>query len=226
MRKEIIIRMQPDSDKGRRSNKALKVAASVNGTVLHPSCDWRVHLNFSGNDMEAYVRDIVESGVESVTVAGSGKDLLLVIGDGVDAGELIRKLKKEVGDAEIVELRTLPPPGAPTDAAVTRSPFQRWPGEQSRQAASYYHRTPSPGYYQHYAPSPMAAAHGGYGYGYAGSSLYARDVARSHPANYSPMIARHDLRAVGRAAQTAAAAAGSEGRDQHGGGGPDCCSIL
>ncbi|CAL5026981.1 unnamed protein product [Urochloa decumbens] len=179
--------MQPDSDKGRRSNKALKVAASV-------------------------------SGVESVTVAGSGKDLLLVIGDGVDAGELTRKLKKEVGDAEIVELRTLPPP----HAAVTRSPYQRWPSEQSRQAVTgYYHRTPSPGpgYYQHYAPSPAAQG----GYGYAGGSLYAREVASSHPVNYSPMIARHDLRAVGRPAPTAAA--GGEGRE-HGGGEPNCCSIL
>ncbi|CAO2042616.1 unnamed protein product [Urochloa humidicola] len=197
MRKEIIIQMQTDSDKGR--NKALKVAASV-------------------------------SGVESVTVAGSGKDLLLVIGYGVDDSELIRKLKKEVGDAEIVELRTLPPPGAATDA--TWSPYQRWPGdEQSRPAVSYYHHTPSPGYYQYqqYAPSPAAAAQGDYLYGYVGGSgtiggsLYAREVARSHPAHYSPMIARHDLRVVGRPLQCAEA--GGEGRE-HGGGEPNCCSIL
>ncbi|CAN6268177.1 unnamed protein product [Urochloa humidicola] len=198
MRKEIIIRMQPDSDKGRR-NKALKVAASV-------------------------------SGVESVTVAGSGKDLLLVIGDGLDDGELIRKLKKEVGDAEIVELRTLPPQG---DAATRSSPYQRWPGdEQSRQAVSYYHHTPSPGYYQyqHYAPSPVAAAQGDYLYSYVGGSagtiggsLYAREVARSHPAHYSPMIARHDLRVAGRPPHRAEA--GGEGRE-HGGGEPNCCSIL
>ncbi|KAG2566800.1 hypothetical protein PVAP13_7NG243000 [Panicum virgatum] len=102
MRKEIIIRMQPDSDKGR--NKALKVAASV-------------------------------SGVESVTVTGRGKDLLLVIGDAIDAGKLTRKLKEEVGEAEILELRTLPggtsdalPWGASSkDTVVTLSPNQRHP---------------------------------------------------------------------------------------------------
>ncbi|CAN6235299.1 unnamed protein product [Urochloa humidicola] len=178
MRKEIIIRMQLDSDKGR--SKALKVAASV-------------------------------SGVESVTVAGSGKDLLVVIGDGVDAGELTRKLKKEVGHADIVELRTPPPPGS--------SPYlQRWPGEQSSQAVVSY--------YQHYyAPSPVAVAQGGYGYGYAGGGgLYAAEVARSHPVNYSPMIARHDVRDLGRPAATTAAA-GGDGRE-HGSGGPNCCSIL
>ncbi|OEL35102.1 hypothetical protein BAE44_0003881 [Dichanthelium oligosanthes] len=173
-------------------------------------------------------------------MVGSGKDLLLVIGDGVDAGKLTRKLKKEVGDAEIVELRTLPGTGSTTNGAstvVTRSPYQqrhptpgrsmpgggrikfpvaaaaRWPGEHGGQpAVSYYHRTPSPGYYQqHYAPSPMAAGQGGYGYGYG---LYTREVARSHPANYSPMIARHDSRAAG------------EGRRERGGGEPNCCSIL
>ncbi|PUZ47558.1 hypothetical protein GQ55_7G175500 [Panicum hallii var. hallii] len=225
MRKEIIIRLQPDSDKGR--SKALKVAASV-------------------------------SGVESVTVAGRGKDLLLVIGDGIDAGKLTRKLKEEVGEAEILELRTLrggthdaPPRGAPSkDTVVTLSPYQRhptpgrsvagggriecpvaaaaprWPGEHGRQAVSYYHRTPSPGYYQHYAPSPMAAQGGygcGHGHGYAGgSSLYAREVARSHPVNCSPMIARHDLGADGRPPPRAASGDGRE----HGGGDPNCCSIL
>uniref|UniRef100_K3YD47 HMA domain-containing protein n=2 Tax=Setaria italica TaxID=4555 RepID=K3YD47_SETIT len=219
MRKEIIIRMQPDSDKG--CNKALKVAASV-------------------------------SGVESVTVTGAGKDHLLVIGDCMDAGKLTRKLQKEVGEAEIVELRTLP--GRTTSAVskdvfFTLSPYQRhptpgrsvpgggriecpvaassrWPGKHSRHGVGYYHRTPSPGYYQHCAPSPLAAGQGSYGYAggsAGGGSLYVREVARSHPANYSPMIARHDLRAVGHTPPRATA--GGEGRE-HGGGGPNCCSIL
>ena len=189
-----------------------------------------------------------------MTVTGSGKDLLLVIGDAIDAGKLARKLKEEVGEAEILELRTLPgrahdalSRGASSkDTVVTLSPdqrhptlgqsvpgggriewpvvaaAQRWPGEHDRQAVSYYHRTPSPGYYQHYGPSPMAAQ-GGYGYGYAGgSSLYAREVARSHPVNYSPMIARHDL---GVAARPPPRAPGGEGRE-HGGAEPNCCSIL
>uniref|UniRef100_A0A0E0DF44 HMA domain-containing protein n=1 Tax=Oryza meridionalis TaxID=40149 RepID=A0A0E0DF44_9ORYZ len=47
------------------------------------------------------------SGVESVTVAGRDRDLLLVIGDGVDESKLTKKLRREVGEAEILELRTL-----------------------------------------------------------------------------------------------------------------------
>ncbi|RLM75167.1 hypothetical protein C2845_PM15G11240 [Panicum miliaceum] len=185
IQKGIIIRLQPDSDKGR--SKALKVAASV-------------------------------SGVELVTVAGRGKDLLLVIGDAIDAGKLTRKLKEEVGEAEILELRTLPG-GGRIECPAAAAP--RWPGEHDRQAVSYYHRAPSPGYYQHYAPSPMAAQ-GGYGYAGA-SSLYAREVARSHPVNYSPMIARHDL--VGAAGCPPPRAEAGEGRE-HGGAEPNCCSIL
>lgn len=46
-------------------------------------------------------------GVESVTVAGRDRDLLLVIGDGVDESKLTKKLRREVGEAEILELRTL-----------------------------------------------------------------------------------------------------------------------
>ncbi|KAF8715022.1 hypothetical protein HU200_027568 [Digitaria exilis] len=160
------------------------------------------------------------SGVESVTVTGSGKDLLLVIGDGVDEGKLTKKLKKEVGEAEIVELRTLP--SSTTSTSTTNA----------SSASYYHHRTPSPGYYQHYAASPAAVAggQGVYGYGYqhyaggSSSGLYAREVARSHPANYSPMIARHDSRAVGWETPRAP---GGEGRREHGGGGgPNCCSIL
>ncbi|XP_062224804.1 uncharacterized protein LOC133923537 [Phragmites australis] len=188
MKKEILIRMQPDYDKCHHS-KALKVAATV-------------------------------SGVESVTVTGRDRDLLLVIGDSVDEGKLTRKLNKEVGEAEIVELRTLLaggsdalPPVVSADMVVALSPYHStpgrslpggeritgpvaaalWPGEQ----AGYYPGTPSPCHY--YYPSPMAGPgqvqQGGYGYA---GSRYARSVARSHPANYSPMIARHDFRAVGR----------------------------
>ena len=70
-----------------------------------------------------------------MTVTGSGKDLLLVIGDAIDAGKLARKLKEEVGEAEILELRTLPgrahdalSRGASSkDTVVTLSPDQRHP---------------------------------------------------------------------------------------------------
>ncbi|KAL6899686.1 hypothetical protein ACP4OV_006344 [Aristida adscensionis] len=173
MREEIIIRMHVKSDKCQA--KAMKVAAAV-------------------------------SGVESVTLAGGDKSLLLVIGDGVDSNKLTKKLKKKVGAAEIVELRTLdafeaalPPPLTAAHhhsvqgsrevvamaAAAARSPYtshHQWP---------YATAPPSP---YAYHPSPMSAAahgHGGYGYG-AGVSSYSRAVARSHPANYSPLVEKHD----------------------------------
>ncbi|CAL5031564.1 unnamed protein product [Urochloa decumbens] len=209
MRKEILIRVQPDHDNGRH-NKALKAAASV-------------------------------SGVKSVTVTGRDRDLLVVIGDGVDEAKLARKLSKEAGgQAEIVELRTLPsggadplPPVASMEmVAALSSPYHRHhpttPGGSlplpgggelmSSQAGYSYPRcTPSPGHYC-YHPSPAAGpgVHqgqpaGGYGYGGSGGNA-ARAVARGHPANYSPMIARHDERRVGCGRRRA--------------GKPSCCTIL
>ncbi|KAE8813969.1 hypothetical protein D1007_08891 [Hordeum vulgare] len=205
MRKEIIIRMQPGSDKYHK--RALKVAAAV-------------------------------SGVVSITVTGRDRDLLLVIGDGVDESHLTKKLKKEVGEAEIVQLRTLPEgtsgyhlPGTSRDVGgrESRSPYHlhptntpggvtypayapspvanpgaaRWSGDHGQAEAGYYPSAPSPSFY--YA-SPVAG-HGGYG-----GSSYASAVARSHPANYSPMIERHRHDA-------------GSWRPHHGGGKPSCCSI-
>ncbi|KAF7016889.1 hypothetical protein CFC21_030408 [Triticum aestivum] len=47
------------------------------------------------------------TGVESVTIAGEDKNLLLVIGAGVDSNRLTEKLRRKVGHAEVVELRTV-----------------------------------------------------------------------------------------------------------------------
>ncbi|KAM3387543.1 hypothetical protein ACQJBY_010402 [Aegilops geniculata] len=206
LQKEIIIRMQPGSDKYHK--RALKVAAAV-------------------------------SGVVSITVAGRDRDLLVVIGDGVDEGHLTKKLKKEVGEAEIVQLRTLPEgtlasgylPGTSRDVGGghSRSPYHlhptntpgrvtypvyapspaanpgaaRWSGDHRQAEAGYYPSASSPSFY-HASP---AAGQGGYG-----GSSYASAVARSHPANYSPMIERHRH---------------DDGswRRHHSGGKPSCCSI-
>ncbi|TVU14113.1 hypothetical protein EJB05_37559 [Eragrostis curvula] len=46
-------------------------------------------------------------GVESVTIAGEDKSLLLVIGVGVDSNQITKKLRQKVGHAEVVELRTV-----------------------------------------------------------------------------------------------------------------------
>ncbi|KAI5005437.1 hypothetical protein ZWY2020_032680 [Hordeum vulgare] len=46
-------------------------------------------------------------GVESVTLAGEGRSLLRVVGEGVDSNHLTSRLRRKVGHADIVELRTL-----------------------------------------------------------------------------------------------------------------------
>ncbi|KAL6634074.1 hypothetical protein ACP70R_026745 [Stipagrostis hirtigluma subsp. patula] len=46
-------------------------------------------------------------GVESVTLTGGDKSLLLVIGDGVDCNHLTSRLRRKVGHADVVQLRTL-----------------------------------------------------------------------------------------------------------------------
>ncbi|VAH58144.1 uncharacterized protein LOC119271298 [Triticum dicoccoides] len=46
-------------------------------------------------------------GVESVTLAGEGRNLLRVVGEGVDSNHLTSRLRRKVGHADIVELRTL-----------------------------------------------------------------------------------------------------------------------
>ncbi|CAN6273239.1 unnamed protein product [Urochloa humidicola] len=165
MRKEIIIRMHVKSEKCQA--KAMKVAAAVSG-----------------------------KGVESVTLAGGDKSLLLVIGTGVDSNKLVKKLKKKVGEAEIVELRThdtfepaaLPLPGTKQEAAAMAaarsSPYNRhhqWQYNTYAAAAPAYH----------YYPSPVGGGYG-YGNGYARVSSYSLAAAQSHPANYSPLVERHD----------------------------------
>ncbi|XP_052153850.1 uncharacterized protein LOC127771941 isoform X1 [Oryza glaberrima] len=183
---EILIWIQLSSERCR--SKALKVAATVNG-------------------------------VQSVTVAGEERNLLLVIGDGVvDASRLTRRLRNHVGYAEIVELTTSSstavPPVDVAAAAVTEDAvrpryhglvggggglpwFARvgcpvtahsvvashaapaavlWPGagEVGGSWAASYSAHPSPCY----RSSPLAGG-------------YTLDVARSHAANYSPLIERH-----------------------------------
>ncbi|GJM85376.1 hypothetical protein PR202_ga01821 [Eleusine coracana subsp. coracana] len=150
------------------------------------------------------------SGVESVTLAGGNKSLLLVIGDGVDPNKLTKKLREKVGEADMVELRTLDsfeaaaafPSPTPLGArgttmmskemmaAARSSPYHHHNNNQQHLWQYSYSPAPSPYAYHHY-PSPM----GGYGYGYGpgnGVSSYSLAVARSHPANYSPLVEKHD----------------------------------
>uniref|UniRef100_A0A0E0K1M6 HMA domain-containing protein n=1 Tax=Oryza punctata TaxID=4537 RepID=A0A0E0K1M6_ORYPU len=237
MKKEIIIRISVKSDKCQK--KAMKVAATV-------------------------------SGVQSVTIAGGDRNLLLVIGDGVDTNKLTKKLKKKVGSGEIVELRTvdtfeaaaaafpggmiMPAVGskdaaramAAAAAAARASPYQyHYQPSPYHQQQPQYAMAPSPYAYPYpYHPSPMAMAGAGAGYGYGGSS-YSRAVALSHPANYSPLVEKHDYHPMNHSSsatkkKTTTTGAGAGSNAGGGGGnsfkavprsrrhesGSNCCCIL
>ncbi|KAF7089743.1 hypothetical protein CFC21_092631 [Triticum aestivum] len=148
----------------------------------------RMYVNSEKYQTKAMKVAATASGVESVTLAGGDKNLLLVIGDDVDSNKLTKSLKKKVGAAEIVELRTLDTFGASSLPLPpgTKGPVAPYNGSQHYQ----YGAAPGP-YAYHHHPSPLAAQ-GGYGYGYGYGSSYSRAVARSHPGNYSPLVERHD----------------------------------
>ncbi|TKW39975.1 hypothetical protein SEVIR_1G215300v4 [Setaria viridis] len=202
MRKEIIIRMHVKSDKCQA--KAMKVAAAV-------------------------------SGVESVSLAGGDKSLLLVIGTGVDSNKLVKKLKKKVGEAEIVELRThdtfepaaLPLPGTKQEVAAmaaARSPYST-PHHHHQWQYNSYAAAPASPYAYHYHPSPVGYGYGGYGYG-AGVSGYSLAAARSHPANYLPLVERHDYQPMDRSSSASRKRTQSVEAVPRRGGGSNSCAIL
>uniref|UniRef100_A0A804PJN5 Uncharacterized protein n=1 Tax=Zea mays TaxID=4577 RepID=A0A804PJN5_MAIZE len=95
--------------------------------------------------------------------------MLLVIGNVIDSNKLLKKLKKKVGEAKIVELRThatfeeavLPLQGTKQEElaamAAARSPYNNHPQQWQY---SYAAAPTSPLNSYHYHPSPV----GGYGY--------------------------------------------------------------
>uniref|UniRef100_J3LYR1 HMA domain-containing protein n=1 Tax=Oryza brachyantha TaxID=4533 RepID=J3LYR1_ORYBR len=151
------------------------------------------------------------SGVESVTLAGEDKNLLLVIGSGVDSTHLTEKLRRKVGHAEVVELRTVDAdellhmaaaaeqyssrysPGAPpynSHAAAGRDPYYAGAGGYPHQrgaagARDHYYGgdTPRAGAGAgSYGGAPMTMATGGY-YAGAGYPQY------GHSSYYPPAAA-------------------------------------
>nr|CAB3487329.1 unnamed protein product [Digitaria exilis] len=92
----------------------------------------RVQTNSEKGHCKAIKVAAAISGVESVTIAGEDKNLLLVIGVGIDSNRITEKLRRKVGHAEVVELRTV-------DAAGV--------DELGDHHAYRYHPSPSP--YKH-----------------------------------------------------------------------------
>ncbi|RCV34035.1 hypothetical protein SETIT_7G130300v2 [Setaria italica] len=108
------------------------------------------------------------SGVESVTIAGEDKNLLLVIGVGVDSNRITEKLRRKVGHAEVVELRTV-------DAADELG------GLAAAEHAYRYHPSPSPYKYaaaarDHHYYAAGRADHRYYTGGGGGGSAYAPQI--------------------------------------------------
>nr|CAB3450183.1 unnamed protein product [Digitaria exilis] len=198
----------------------------------------RLHVKSDKCQAKAMKVSAAVKGVESVTLAGGDKSLLLVIGTAVDSNKLIKKLKKKAGEAEIVELRThdtfeaaaLPLPGTKQEmAALARSSPYNGHHQWQQHNNSYYAVAPTSPYAHHYYPSPV----GGYGYGYGGYggarvSSYSLAAAHSHPGNYSPLVERHDYQPMDKSKNSSASSKqrqSSSSVPRRGGGG-DSCVIL
>lgn len=143
-------------------------------------------------------------GVESVTLAGEDKNLLLVIGVGVDSNRITKKLRKKVGHAEVVELRTVDDEiigglVIPAEHAYrynhhpSQSPYSKH--QQQHYYAGgrdHYHPSPYNKYQQHaggsmtttYSPPTMAA--GGRDYYYGGGGYYPAQYQHQQRHFYQP----------------------------------------
>ncbi|KAL5216649.1 hypothetical protein ABZP36_008050 [Zizania latifolia] len=88
----------------------------------------RLHGSEKGHNKAVKVAAAV-SGVESVTLAGEDKNLLLVIGFGVDSNSLTEKLRRKVGRAEVVELRTVDADELLHVAAAEQYPYRYYPSD-------------------------------------------------------------------------------------------------
>uniref|UniRef100_A0A3B6REN1 HMA domain-containing protein n=1 Tax=Triticum aestivum TaxID=4565 RepID=A0A3B6REN1_WHEAT len=105
-------------------------------------------------------------GVESVTLAGEGRNLLRVVGKGVDSNHLTSKLRRKVGHTDIVELRTLQAGrgyhsaqaagvGVRGDATAYGAFNSYTMTGYSPVAADQYHRQQQSSYeYKYYPPAP------------------------------------------------------------------------
>jgi len=112
------------------------------------------------------------AGVESVALAGKDRSLLRVVGDGVDCNDLTTRLRRKVGRADLVELRTLHAAAGyyGSRAGLSRVDSGYWGGSSSRSygGGSYsYPATTAGGYApEHYYGHHQQQQPASYGYGY------------------------------------------------------------
>ncbi|XP_040377241.1 uncharacterized protein LOC102716659 [Oryza brachyantha] len=121
-------------------------------------------------------------GVESVTLAGEGRNLLRVVGSGVDSNHLTSRLRRKVGHADIVELRTLHDYRGSAGAGATTSGragtgycYSQLSSSGGRSGGGhYYSGSYSPYYHQQ---QPAAAQHPYDGY---------------YPSPYATTVVQHE----------------------------------
>jgi len=126
------------------------------------------------------------TGVQSVTIAGEDRNLLLVIGVGVDSTRITENLRRKVGQAEVVELHTV-------DHHGSNHPGGRHPYG--------YHPSPSP--YKHAAARDLhhytgsyqngAGVYGQDYYGYGGGGGYQQGHYKQHDYFYPPQGNMHTV---------------------------------
>jgi len=194
------------------------------------------------------------SGVVSITVAGRDSDQLLVIGDGVDESVLIKKLRRVLGEAEIVELHTLAAgasasgylPGTSRDVVAAQYPVSarsplantgaaRLSGDHRRAEATEWpgeeYRQPEAGYLpqgpspSYYQAAPLA---GNGGYGESGYSRAAAPLAGNGgygESGYSRAAARSHPGNYSPMTERDDYLAGGRSHLHGGGRQPKCCSI-
>jgi hypothetical protein len=116
-----------------------------------------------------------------VTIAGEDKNLLVVIGVGIDSNRITKKLRRKVGPAEVVELRTVNHHQDGSNHPDDHHPYR-------------YH--PSPGLYNHPAARDLHHYNGSYQnaggvyghdyYGYGGGGGYQQGQYKQHDYFYAP----------------------------------------
>jgi len=125
----------------------------------------RIHVNSEKGYSKAIKVAAAVKGVESVTIAGEDKNLLLVIGLGIDSNRLTEKLRRKVGPAEVVELRTVDHHDGPNHHVGGHHTYRHHPGQSlyKHEAARDLHY-----YTGGYHNSAGAYGHDYYGYGGGG----------------------------------------------------------
>ncbi|CAN6252099.1 unnamed protein product [Urochloa humidicola] len=117
-------------------------------------------------------------GVESVTLSGKDKSLLRVVGDGVDSNHLTTRLRRKVGRADLVELRTLHGGYSRAGSNLSRVDSIGYGGTSSSYGYGSYPTATTggyaPEYYGHNHQPSSASSYGSYypapAYGYGAAA--------------------------------------------------------